>query len=131
VATGLGRERGIAAQGKERPGPLAWPQAVEPLLNGAVQGICPWPGLPFRRRHPWIWRTEESLAGIDLFELEQGQVVMRANLAAVTPKGIPIAVKGEMPVIRGRREKVPRPAAAGAKKIRVQVEWPRSHNGGD
>jgi hypothetical protein len=56
---------------------------------------------------------------------------MLPNLAAVAPKGIPVAVEGEMPMTCGRRDKVPRPAADGAKKIWVQVEWPRSHNGGD
>lgn len=109
MATGLGRERGITAQGRERPGPLTWPQEVEPLLDGAVRGTCPWPGLPFRRRHPWIWRTEESLAGVDIFELGQGQVVMRASLAAARLKDIQIAVEGEMLMIPGSREKVPRP----------------------
>lgn len=64
MAIGQGRERGAAAQAGERRRLLAWPQEVEPLFDRAVGAICPW--LPFRRHHPWIWRTEEPFPDIDV-----------------------------------------------------------------
>jgi hypothetical protein len=64
VAIGQKRERGAAAQATERRRLLAWPEEIEPLFDRSVGAICPW--LPFRRRHPWIWRTEESFPDIDV-----------------------------------------------------------------
>jgi hypothetical protein len=64
VHSGLAREREIVVRERKGPRWLAWPQEVEPLFDRAVGAICPW--LPFRRRHPWTWRTEESFPDIDV-----------------------------------------------------------------
>lgn len=99
-----GHGRSVAVAIGEPRGRLAWPDDVERFFDRAMRDIFsrwPWVHLDGRRR--WIWRREERLPDVDVFE-RKGQIVMRADLRGRKPENIDVSAESDMLVVHSRRE---------------------------
>ena len=94
-------DKGQKVQIRRRAPAALWPEEMERFFDRAMK-TGPWPFLaPWRL--PLLWRYEQWLPEMDVFE-KDGNVVVRVDLPGMKREDIDVSLEDEMLVIRGHRE---------------------------